>query len=68
MAGGAVKELTPEYVLGRHLILGADRWRVLEIHPEGDVRVLLSTDASKRGRWPWRTVQGLIQDGTITVD
>lgn len=64
-----VKETSLDYLLGAVLIIGADRWRVLEIDPMRDrVRVLLIDCPEQRGVFGWREMQAAIVESRITVE
>lgn len=63
------KELTIDFVLGRCITLGGQRWRILEIDPRtGKARALHCDDESLRGSFCWRSLQALIRDGYVYVD
>ena len=63
-----MKETSVDYVLGRFLVLGSQRYRVLEIDPiRGTVRTIRE-DGQVFGKFNWPEVQRCILASIIEVD
>ena len=58
-----------DYLLGRHISINGQLWRVLEIRPDSDcIRTLCAETPLLRGDWRWSEVRELVRTGELPVE